>query len=71
MKKTEFRVLWVKGDAHDEAPRLSNKTRMSEADALTQLDSKRLQKKKTTKTASEEVEEEEALVEGSGIGSIF
>jgi len=47
LKPTEFRVLWVEGDAHDEAPRLSNTTRMSEAEALTQLDKTRLQRRNT------------------------
>ena len=68
-KKTEFRVLWVEGEAHDEAPRLSNKTRMSEAEALTQIDSQRLQKKKTPNQNSDATEE---LLDGSeGIISIF
>jgi len=70
-KKTEFRVLWVEGEPHDEAPRLSNKTRMSEAEALTQLDSQRLQKKKNSNQTSDAAEQ---LVGGSGaqeIASVF
>jgi len=57
LKPTEFRVLWVQGDAHDEAPRLSNTTRMSEAEALTQLDKTRLQRKNTAD--DERMDEEE------------
>lgn len=43
--KTRFRVLWVEGDAHDEAPKLANKSRMTEAQALTTIDRKRLHRK--------------------------
>jgi hypothetical protein len=71
MKKTEFRVLWVRGDAHDEAPRLSNKTRMSEAEALTQLDSQRLQKKKMDKKDDANVDEMVDGMEEVEIISIF
>ena len=41
-RDTRFRVLWVEGDAHDEAPRLANKSHMTEAQALTTIDEKRL-----------------------------
>jgi len=58
-KRTEFRVLWVAGEAHDEAPRLFNKTRMTESEALTQIDAKRLLRKRKRKANEEEMEEEE------------
>jgi len=44
-KETRFRVLWVESDAHDEAPKLANKSRMTEAQALTTIDQKRLHRK--------------------------
>jgi len=53
-KEMEFRVLWVAGDAHDDAPMLSNRNRMTEAEALTRLDSKRLIKKKRKKVVDDD-----------------
>jgi len=54
----------VQGDAHDEAPRLSNTTRMSEAEALTQLDKTRLQRKNTAD--DERMDEEEWILSEQG-----
>ena len=36
-KSTRFYVIWVAGEPQDEASRVANKERMSEAEALTKI----------------------------------
>ena len=44
IKPTRFRVLWVAGEPQDQAAHDANKLRMTEAQALTVLEPKRIQK---------------------------
>ena len=53
-KETRFYVLWVEGEKQDEAPRLMRNSRISEAEALTRLNSERIERGKKRKRGTSE-----------------
>ena len=58
-KPTRFYVLWVEGQPQDEAPRVANQLRMTEAQALTRMEPKRFLKKGVKKADEDENEDED------------
>jgi hypothetical protein len=58
-KPTRFYVLWVAGQPQDEAPHDANKLRMTEAEALTRMEPKRLLKKVVKKVDDDDDDDED------------